>query len=193
MLRVCRHFGGTCRVHLLGQRRNLIACHLFPCWFLARLVLRYQRCRQRSSETSINFQRTTQRYILEILFITTRCTRKILQCSSMGRLLIETLIGICFHACFLPGIFFDHEIGSDMFIWNVGWLPTDYMNFPSHTTELSPQNGSDWKEPCWWGQSIGCITFSPKKPTMFKQTPVGQKADGNRLHIKWKIKYNCQY
>jgi hypothetical protein len=33
------------------------------------------------------------------------------------------------------------------------------------------------------GQSSGCITLSPKKPTKFNQTPVGKKADGNCLHI----------
>jgi hypothetical protein len=36
--------------------------------------------------------------------------------------------GTCyiFHAGFLLGSFFDPEDGSDMFLWNVGWILTDY-------------------------------------------------------------------
>jgi hypothetical protein len=32
-----------------------------------------------------------------------------------------------FHAGFLLGLFFDPKYGSDMFFWNVSWLPMDYM------------------------------------------------------------------
>jgi hypothetical protein len=37
------------------------------------------------------------------------------------------LLSACFHAGILLGLFFDHEYGSDMFLWNVGWFSTDYM------------------------------------------------------------------
>jgi hypothetical protein len=39
------------------------------------------------------------------------------------------------HADFLPDFFFDLEDGGDVFLWNVGWLPTDYAAlYPSKQT-----------------------------------------------------------
>jgi hypothetical protein len=42
-----------------------ISCHLLSCRFLDRLILRPRRWRRCSSETSVDFQRITRRYILE--------------------------------------------------------------------------------------------------------------------------------
>jgi hypothetical protein len=42
-----------------------------------------------------------------------------------------------FHAAFLHGSFFDPEDGGEMFIWNVGLLPTDYTAlYPSSSVVL---------------------------------------------------------
>jgi hypothetical protein len=41
------------------------ACQLLSCWFLARIIFRPWRWRRCSSETSVDFQRTTQRYTPE--------------------------------------------------------------------------------------------------------------------------------
>jgi hypothetical protein len=29
------------------------------------------------------------------------------------------LLATCFHPGFLPGLFFDHEDGGDIFLWNI--------------------------------------------------------------------------
>jgi hypothetical protein len=55
-----------------------------------------------SSETSVDFQRTTRRYIPEDS--------------------TQALLATCFHAGFLFGLFFYPEVGGDIFIRNVGSL-----------------------------------------------------------------------
>jgi hypothetical protein len=39
----------------------------------------------------------------------------------------QSLLEICFHACFLLGLFFNPEYGGDMLLWNNSWLSPGYM------------------------------------------------------------------
>jgi hypothetical protein len=59
-MKVNRRFGGTCRLHLQARRIS----HLLSRWHLARLI-RPSREPTYSSETSVDFQRTTRHYIPE--------------------------------------------------------------------------------------------------------------------------------
>jgi hypothetical protein len=62
-LKVNRHFRGTYRLHLQGQRISWVRNqHLLSCWFLARLIIRLWRWRRCFSETSVKFQQTTRCY-----------------------------------------------------------------------------------------------------------------------------------
>jgi hypothetical protein len=46
-----------------------------------------------------------------------RCFRGIYHFHLQGRALLVS----CFHTGFSLGLFFDHEDGGDIFLWNVGW------------------------------------------------------------------------
>jgi hypothetical protein len=66
-LKVNWRFGGTCRLHLQGRRVSQVRNLLVAC-FLAWLILRPWRWGSHvTPETSVDFQRTTQRYIPEDL------------------------------------------------------------------------------------------------------------------------------
>jgi hypothetical protein len=68
-----RLFGGTYRLHLQGGRNNFSKqaacssrCHLLACWFLAEIISSSLKMEATcSSETSVDTQRTTRRYIPE--------------------------------------------------------------------------------------------------------------------------------
>jgi hypothetical protein len=69
-LSVNRHFWGTYRIHLQGRINNFSkkpACHLLACWFLAEIISSTLKMEAIcSSETSVDTQRTTKRYIPEV-------------------------------------------------------------------------------------------------------------------------------
>jgi hypothetical protein len=54
-----------------------------------------------------------------------RLHRRVSQAKKKNR--VETLLATCFHTGFLLGFFFGPEDGCDMFLRNVGWLQTDYI------------------------------------------------------------------
>jgi hypothetical protein len=76
-LKVNRHFGGTCRLHLQGRkisrtrkqreskRKTVLLANCFHARVLVRLILQPWRWRRYVSVTSVDFQRTTQCYIPE--------------------------------------------------------------------------------------------------------------------------------
>jgi hypothetical protein len=41
--------------------------------------------------------------------------------------LLQSSLDTCFHAGFLPGVFFDPEDGGNMFLRNVSCISTNYM------------------------------------------------------------------
>jgi hypothetical protein len=67
--------------------------------------------------------------------------RDITQCSPLkinGRFWGADLLATCFHVCFLFGLFFEPEYGSDMFFRNVSWISTNYprrQNLHNHCCE----------------------------------------------------------
>jgi hypothetical protein len=60
-LKVNRRFGGTCRLHLQGRALLATCFALVSCFYYSSTL----KMNTRSSETSVDFQRTTRRYIPE--------------------------------------------------------------------------------------------------------------------------------
>jgi hypothetical protein len=61
--------------------------------------------------TSVEFKRTTRRYVTE---------------GKTVFLLPSNQNSACYLTYFSFGLFFESEYGGDMYLRNVGWLPTDY-------------------------------------------------------------------
>jgi hypothetical protein len=72
-----------------------------------------------SSETSVDFQRTTRSYTPEDRTLNYHSRRE-------SKILLS-LLATCFYTGFLLGLFFDSENGGDMFLRNIGWLSAGYM------------------------------------------------------------------
>jgi hypothetical protein len=71
-----------------------------------------------SAETSVDFQRTTRRYIPEDGTLPNH------RCENLKS--YRALLAIYFHVGSLLVLFFDPEDWGDMFRRNVGWLSKDY-------------------------------------------------------------------
>jgi hypothetical protein len=93
----------------------------------------------------------------------------------------RALFVTCVQDGFLIGIFFDPEDGGDMFLYNDGWLSTDYMRDISQKTELFITTGVRTSNPtgciktCWC-----CLTPVPGRGVLLSHLG----SDGSALSAR---------